>query len=75
MKFIKTFASVIILLVSCGEAPKDKANTKPDESSMIEGFWKRKRNYSVCQWNSSDTLFMTLTIQVKGRLQKCWPLL
>ena len=41
MKFIKSFAILIILLaISCGEAPKDKANM-PDESSMIEGFWKR----------------------------------
>ena len=47
MKFIKTLSSLIILLtISCGEAPKDKTNT-PDESSMIEGFGKEQEWFNL----------------------------
>ena len=57
MKFIKTFATLIILLaISCGEAPKDKTNT-PDESSMIEGFWKRTGMVQFVNGKAVDTLY------------------
>lgn len=57
MKFIKTFATLIILLaISCGEAPKDKANM-PDESSMIEGFWKRTGMVQFVNGKAVDTLY------------------
>ena len=57
MKFIKTFATLIILLaISCGEAPKDKANTT-DESSMIEGFWKRTGMVQFVNGKPVDTLY------------------
>ena len=57
MKFIKSFAILIILLaISCGEAPKDKANM-PDESSMIEGFWKRTGMVQFVNGKAVDTLY------------------
>ena len=57
MKFIKTFATLIILLaISCGDAPKDKTNT-PDESSMIEGFWKRTGMVQFVNGKPVDTLY------------------
>ena len=57
MKFIKTIAILIILLaISCGEAPKDKTNT-PDESAMIEGFWKRTGMVQFVNGKPVDTLY------------------
>lgn len=57
MKFIKSFAILIILLaISCSEAPKDKASTT-DESSMIEGFWKRTGMVQFVNGKPVDTLY------------------
>ena len=57
MKLTKSLSSLIILLaISCGEAPKDKANT-PDESSMIEGFWKRTGMVQFVNGKPVDTLY------------------
>ena len=57
MKFIKILSSLFILLVmSCGEAPKDKLNTI-DESSLIEGFWKRTGMVQFVNGKPVDTLY------------------
>ena len=47
---------IILLAISCGEAPKDKTNT-PDESSMIEGFWKRTGMVQFVNGKPVDTLY------------------
>ena len=57
MKFIKILGLLsILLVVSCGEAPKDKLNTT-DESSLIEGFWKRTGMVQFVNGKPVDTLY------------------
>ena len=57
MKFIKIFFTSIILMVSsCVESTKEKANPK-DESSMIEGFWRRTGMVRYVNGKPVDTLY------------------
>ena len=55
MKFIKTFATLFILLaISCSEAPKDQQIA--DETSMIEGF-ERAGMVQFVNGKPVDTLY------------------
>ncbi len=55
MHYIRNFTIVLILLlVSCGEAPKENTS---ETKLPIEGFWERKGTIQFVNGTPVDTLF------------------